>query len=130
VVDLDAAFYQQFLHIAVRQALTPVPPDRDPDHLSRNLNPANADLGSSQGRGRVDRPRSRAACSHVSEARQRQRATQTPHPPPHGIGPIGEWLRGYPLKSAGPGRVPDRGMVMSGEAGGYAPVGWTPSENE
>src|SRR5258706_12687341 len=33
VVDLDSAFDQQFLHVAVRQAVTQVPADRDHDHL-------------------------------------------------------------------------------------------------
>src|SRR5258705_7499771 len=35
VVDLDATLDQQFLHVAVREAVAQVPPDRDDDHLGR-----------------------------------------------------------------------------------------------
>ena len=55
VVDLDSAFDQQLLRVPVRQAVAQVPADRDHDHLSREPEPANADLGGSQGRGWVDR---------------------------------------------------------------------------
>jgi hypothetical protein len=39
VVDLDSAFDQQLLHVAVGQAVTQVPADRDHDHLSREPEP-------------------------------------------------------------------------------------------
>jgi hypothetical protein len=35
VVDLDAAFDQQFLYISVGQVVAQVPADRDHDHLGR-----------------------------------------------------------------------------------------------
>jgi hypothetical protein len=39
VVDLDAAFDQQFLDIPVGQAVAQVPADRDHDHLGREPEP-------------------------------------------------------------------------------------------
>jgi hypothetical protein len=39
VVDLDAAFDQQFFNVAVGQVEPQVPPNRDDDHLGREPEP-------------------------------------------------------------------------------------------
>jgi hypothetical protein len=39
MVDLDAAFGQQLLQIAVGQAVAQIPADRDRDHLRREPEP-------------------------------------------------------------------------------------------
>jgi hypothetical protein len=54
VVDLDPAFGQQFLHVAVRQAVSQVPADRDHDHLSRKPEPGERRPRRQPRRGRVD----------------------------------------------------------------------------
>jgi hypothetical protein len=39
VVDLDTAFEQQLLHVAVGEVIAQIPPDRDDDHLGRKAEP-------------------------------------------------------------------------------------------
>jgi len=45
VVDLDAAFGEEFLDVAVGQAVAQVPADRHDDHLGRKTEPGQTRLG-------------------------------------------------------------------------------------
>ena len=40
MVDLDPAFEQEFLHVAVGEVVAQVPADRDDDHLGRKAEPS------------------------------------------------------------------------------------------
>jgi hypothetical protein len=51
VVDLDPAFGDQLLNVAVGQAEAQVPAHCEHDHIGRDRNPANADRASGAGRG-------------------------------------------------------------------------------
>jgi len=51
VIDLDTAFDQQFLHVALRQAVAQVPTNRHHDHLSRE--PEAREGGARRSRGRT-----------------------------------------------------------------------------
>jgi hypothetical protein len=52
VVDLDAAFGEQLLDVAVGEAEAQVPADRQHDHIRREAEPAKADRGMGSGRTR------------------------------------------------------------------------------
>jgi hypothetical protein len=108
VVDLDAAFGEQLLDVAVRQRETQVPADRQHDHLGRE-----AEGG--EGRSR-DSSRARAAGSHDTGLPARGTLTADATPPCGLLSPV--WVNGFTERPAEADRLAPRLPPVTPEPSG------------